>query len=96
MVNEIRFCELCLCVSYFYSYCLLNFLQVMVPFRYQLFLDHLKCLVESGKIPMTRIDDAVKRILRVKFVSGVFENPLSDRSLLEVVGCNVSPSCPSL
>ncbi|PHU13886.1 hypothetical protein BC332_15091, partial [Capsicum chinense] len=62
--------------------------MVMVPFRYQLFLDHLRCLVESGKIPMTRIDDAVERILRVKFVSGAFENPLSDRSLLDTVGCN--------
>lgn len=72
----------------------LDFLQVMVPFRYQLFLDHLKYLVESGNIPMTRIDDAVERILRVKFVSGAFENPLSDRSLLDTVGCHVSPSCP--
>ncbi|KAH0657622.1 hypothetical protein KY289_026370 [Solanum tuberosum] len=62
--------------------------MVMVPFRYQLFLDHLKYLVESGEIPMTRIDDAVERILRVKFVSGAFENPLSDRSLLDTVGCN--------
>ncbi|KAM3309252.1 beta-glucosidase BoGH3B isoform X1 [Capsicum chacoense] len=63
--------------------------MVMVPFRYQLFLDHLRCLVESGKIPMTRIDDAVERILRVKIVSGAFENPLSDRSLLDTVGCNL-------
>ncbi|CAN4102227.1 unnamed protein product [Withania somnifera] len=39
-------------------------------------------------IPMTRIDDAVERILRVKFVSGAFEYPLSDRSLLDTVGCN--------
>lgn len=44
---------------------------------------------------MTRIDDAVERILRVKFISVAFENPLSDRSLLDIVGCNVSPSCPS-
>ncbi|XP_075090134.1 uncharacterized protein LOC107821430 [Nicotiana tabacum] len=62
--------------------------MVMVPFRYRLFLDHLRCLVESGKIPMTRIDDAVERILRVKFVAGAFEYPLSDRSLLDTVGCN--------
>lgn len=73
---------------------LLTILQVMVPFRYQLFLDHLRCLVESGKIPMTRIDDAVERILRVKFVAGAFEYPLSDRSLLDTVGCNVSLYSP--
>ncbi|PIN02031.1 Glucan 1,3-beta-glucosidase [Handroanthus impetiginosus] len=41
--------------------------MVMVPFRFQLFLEDLMHLVESGQIPMTRIDDAVERILRVKF-----------------------------
>jgi len=29
--------------------------------------------VKSGKIPMTRLDDAVRRILRVKMASGIFE-----------------------
>lgn len=65
-------------------------IQVMVPFRYQLFLEDLKYLVESGKISMSRIDDAVERILRVKFAAGLFEYPLSDRSLLDTVGCEVS------
>nr|GMD12396.1 beta-glucosidase BoGH3B-like [Ipomoea batatas] len=63
--------------------------MVMVPLRYQLYLDDLKCLVESGEIPMTRIDDAVERILRVKFIAGLFEYPLSDRSLLDKVGCKL-------
>uniref|UniRef100_A0A0A9DPM0 Glycoside hydrolase family 3 C-terminal domain-containing protein n=1 Tax=Arundo donax TaxID=35708 RepID=A0A0A9DPM0_ARUDO len=36
---------------------------------------------------MSRIDDAVERILRVKFISGVFEHPFSDPSLLDIVGC---------
>lgn len=62
----------------------------MVPFRYELFLDEFLSLVESGEIPLARIDDAVERILRVKFVSGVFEHPMSDRSLLDVAGCKVS------
>lgn len=61
--------------------------MVMVPFRYELFLDEFLSLVESGEIPMARIDDAVERILRVKFISGVFEYPLADRSLLDIVGC---------
>lgn len=60
-----------------------------MPLRYELFLDDLKYLVESGEIPMTRIDDAVERILRVKFVAGLFEYPFSDRSLLDSVGCKV-------
>ncbi|VVB04566.1 unnamed protein product [Arabis nemorensis] len=36
---------------------------------------------------MARVDDAVERILRVKFVAGLFEYPLTDRSLLPTVGC---------
>lgn len=60
-----------------------------MPFRYQLFIDDLLSLVESGEIPMSRIDDAVERILRVKFVAGLFEYPYSDRSLLDIVGCKV-------
>lgn len=64
--------------------------MVMVPFRYELFLDELLSLVESGEIAMERIDDAVERILRVKFVAGLFEHPFADRSLLEIVGCKLN------
>lgn len=63
---------------------------MMVPHRYDKFLEDLIDLVESGEIPMARIDDAVARILRVKFVAGLFEYPYSDRSLLDTVGCKVS------
>ena len=38
---------------------------------------------------MARIDDAVERILRVKIVR-LFEYPMTDRSLLDTVGCKVS------
>jgi len=31
--------------------------------------------VKSGEIPMTRLEDAVRRILRVKIDSGIFEKP---------------------
>lgn len=64
-------------------------MQVMVPHRFEQYLEHLTSLVESGEIPMSRIDDAVERILRVKFVAGLFEHPICDRSFLEVVGCKV-------
>jgi len=38
--------------------------------------------VKSGEIPMTRLEDAVRRILRVKINSGIFEKPKpSARSL---------------
>jgi len=61
----------------------------MVPFKYEQFIKDLTDLVESGEVTMSRIDDAVERILRVKFVAGLFEHPLTDRSLLGTVGCKV-------
>ncbi|CAN8253567.1 unnamed protein product [Cochlearia groenlandica] len=61
--------------------------MVMVPFRFELFIKDLTDLVETGEITMDRVDDAVERILRVKFATGIFEDPLADRSLLAIVGC---------
>ena len=43
-----------------------------------LFIPHLKNLVDEGRVPMERIDDAVRRILRVKFMLGLFENPYTE------------------
>ncbi|XVF05375.1 hypothetical protein REPUB_Repub05bG0166600 [Reevesia pubescens] len=63
--------------------------KVMLPHRYKQFIEDLTSLVESGDIQMSRIDDAVERILRVKFVAGLFEYPFSDRSLLDMVGCKL-------
>src|SRR4051795_7319546 len=42
------------------------------------FRDFGKQLVASGKVPLKRIDDAVRRILRVKFRAGLFEHPYVD------------------
>lgn len=55
------------------------------------FLDDLAFQVRNNIIPMSRIDDAVKRILRVKFVMGLFENPLADLSLANQLGSQVIP-----
>lgn len=58
--------------------------MVMVPHRYQEFFNTLRDLVGEGKVPLPRIDDAVKRILRVKFAMGLMDagrSPLADRSL---------------
>ncbi|KAJ6691885.1 PERIPLASMIC BETA-GLUCOSIDASE-RELATED [Salix purpurea] len=60
--------------------------MVMVGQKHREFVKDLIFLAESGEIPMTRIDDAVERILRVKFVAGLFEYPFADRSLLDIVG----------
>ncbi|KAL2898773.1 Beta-glucosidase BoGH3B [Bienertia sinuspersici] len=63
--------------------------MVMVPLRYEKYLEDLTYLVESKEIPLSRVDDAVERILRVKFVAGIFEHPYTDRSLLDAVGCKL-------
>ncbi|KAK8712983.1 hypothetical protein V6N13_148211 [Hibiscus sabdariffa] len=60
--------------------------MVMVPYNYTEFIDGLTYLVKNNFIPTSRIDDAVKRILRVKFVMGLFENPLADESLVDQLG----------
>ncbi|KAJ0014933.1 hypothetical protein Pint_20093 [Pistacia integerrima] len=60
--------------------------MVMVPENYTEFIDGLISLTKKNVIPMSRIDDAVKRILRVKFVTGLFENPLADDSLVDQLG----------
>ncbi|XP_044481657.1 beta-glucosidase BoGH3B-like [Mangifera indica] len=60
--------------------------MVMATDKYTEFIDGLTSLVKKNVILMSRIDDAVKRILRVKFVMGLFENPLTDYSLLDQLG----------
>ena len=47
--------------------------MVMLTDRYKEFITMLQELVEEGKVPMSRIDDAVTRILRVKFALGMME-----------------------
>lgn len=50
--------------------------MVMVPTDYVRFITTMTSLVQAGTIPQSRIDDAVTRILRVKFEMGLFENPM--------------------
>ncbi|CAA0841451.1 Glycosyl hydrolase family protein [Striga hermonthica] len=60
--------------------------MVMVPNNYTEFIDGLTSLVKRNFISMTRIDDAVRRILRVKFTMGLFEHPLADYSMIKHLG----------
>ncbi|PIA54145.1 hypothetical protein AQUCO_00900600v1 [Aquilegia coerulea] len=60
--------------------------MVMVPYNYTEFIDTLTVQVKNKIIPMSRIDDAVRRILRVKFVMGLFEKPIADTSLVNEIG----------
>lgn len=47
--------------------------MVMVPFRYERFMETLLGAVEKGDVSLSRIDDAVRRILYVKARMGLFE-----------------------
>lgn len=49
----------------------------------------LKEAVQEGSIPMERIDDAVRRVLRMKHRVGLFEHPVVDPSLYPDFGCEV-------
>ncbi|GAA4210644.1 glycoside hydrolase family 3 N-terminal domain-containing protein [Pedobacter jeongneungensis] len=50
----------------------------MIAYNYEVFCDNLVALVKEGKVKQERIDDAVRRILLVKFVTGLFEKPTTN------------------
>jgi beta-glucosidase len=45
-----------------------------------LYHDHLVQLVRSGQVPEAAVDDAARRVLRVKFALGLFEHPYADEA----------------
>src|SRR6266481_1364195 len=57
----------------------------MVPLDYS-FADYLIALVKEGAVPQSRIDEAVRRILKVKFELGLFENPMHNAALKSKIG----------
>ena len=52
---------------------------VMVPYNKN-FCNDLIALVKEGKVKQERIDDAVRRVLRMKFRLGLFEKPYWDKA----------------
>jgi beta-glucosidase len=63
--------------------------MAMVPSQYREFIGFLTELVQEGVVPESRIDDAVRRILRVKAAMGLLDgdrSQLADRSLTASVG----------
>jgi beta-glucosidase len=57
----------------------------MVPLDYS-FADYLIALVKEGAVPQSRIDEAVRRILKVKFELGLFENSMPNAALKSKIG----------
>jgi beta-glucosidase len=60
--------------------------MIMVPFKYQRFMSNLKHAVENGDVSLDRVDDAVRRILTVKFELGLFKRKTADEPGLNIVG----------
>jgi beta-glucosidase len=60
--------------------------MVMVPDNYKTFISTLDTEIKAGNIPLSRIDDAVTRILTAKFALGLFTQPYTDRSYTPSVG----------
>jgi len=51
-----------------------------------MFQEGVQNAVLGGVIPQTRIDDAVRRILRQKFRMDLFDNPFPDKKLIKKIG----------
>jgi beta-glucosidase len=60
--------------------------MMMEPNSYKDFIATLTDEVKAGRVPMTRVNDAVRRILRKKFELGLFEHPFTDRRNIDEVG----------
>ncbi|MCK2217727.1 CIA30 family protein [Actinomadura sp. ATCC 31491] len=60
--------------------------MIMVPYAYPDFVATLQAELAAGRVPMSRVDDAVARILTQKFRLGLFEHPYADRTHLGEVG----------
>lgn len=60
--------------------------MVMVPYDFRRFIQTLTEAVEKGDVPLSRIDDAVRRILYVKHKLNLFEQPLTDLKALDSIG----------
>src|SRR3989442_6723953 len=54
------------------------------------FADYLIALVKEGSVPQSRIDEAVRRILKVKFELGLFENSMPNAALKSKIGLPAS------
>ena len=54
--------------------------------HFESFISTLLAEVRAGRVPESRIDDAVRRILRVKFEAGLFEHPMTDRRKMREIG----------
>ena len=60
--------------------------MIMISSDFKGLLDRLRRGPENGDIQPARVDDAVRRILQVKFALGLFDHPFGDPELQETIG----------
>ena len=60
--------------------------MVMLPFDYKFFSASMHRAIANGNIDKKRVDEAVRRILKVKFELGLFDNQTPNDSNLNQVG----------
>jgi beta-glucosidase len=60
--------------------------MIMTPFEYKDFMSNMQEALARGDISKERLDDAVRRILTVKFKTGLFDRPQADVKGLSVIG----------
>lgn len=67
------------------------------PNNYKQFITYLKELVTEGKVSQQRIDDAVRRILKIKYRMGLMERTSTNKNLLTKIGSkehrNIARDC---
>lgn len=49
----------------------------MIAYKYEVFCDNLVALVKEGKVTQERLNDAVGRVLTIKYKLGLFERPVT-------------------
>jgi beta-glucosidase len=62
--------------------------MVMVPFDHARFRAETRAAVEAGELSLDRLDDAVRRILRVKEAMGLLDAPVQPLPAPSVLGCD--------
>lgn len=60
--------------------------MVMTPFEYKDFMSNMQEALSKGDITKERLDDAVRRILTVKFKTGLFDRPAPTVDGLSLIG----------
>lgn len=60
--------------------------MVMTPFEYKDFMANMQLALANNDIAKERVDDAVRRILTVKFKAGLFDRPQAKPAGLSIIG----------